>query len=115
MCWREWILTLRSSLITYTAKEFVYVIIFSPTASPRAAGSRRCGHEEGALLLPRTKPSSARRPWYKLCAGNTSTSPASPWLGLCLSPTAGACLELPGTTAGTPSTPHPVGRVLFHQ
>lgn len=84
MCWRERILTLRSSLITYTAKEFVYVIIFRLTASPRAAGSRRCGHEEGALLLllPHTKPSSAPRPWYKLCAGNTCTSPASPWPGL---------------------------------
>jgi len=37
MCWRERFLPLRSSLITYTGKEFVYVIIFSLTASLKAA------------------------------------------------------------------------------
>lgn len=36
MCWRERFLTLRSSLITYAGKGFVYVIIFSLTASPKA-------------------------------------------------------------------------------
>lgn len=36
MRWREQFLTLRSSLITYAGKGFVYVIIFSLTASPQA-------------------------------------------------------------------------------
>lgn len=36
MCWRERFLTLHSSLITYAGKGFVYVIIFSLTASPKA-------------------------------------------------------------------------------
>lgn len=111
MCWRERILTSRSSLVTYTAKEFVYVIILSLTASPRAAGFWHCGHQEGALLLPHTKPSSALKPWYKLRAENTS--PANPWLGLCLLPT-GASLEL-SDSRSTPSTPDPGGRVLLQQ
>lgn len=81
MCWRERILTLRSSLITYTVKEFVYVIIFSLTASPRAAGFRRCGNEEGALLLPRTKPSSAPKPLCSLSVLKTPP-PALPTPGL---------------------------------
>lgn len=38
---------------------------------------------------------SGTKLWYQLRAGNTSsTSPANPWLGLCLLPTAGASLEL---------------------
>lgn len=80
MCWWERILTLRSSLITYTAEEFVYVIIFSLTASPRAAGLRRCENEEGALLLPRTKPSSAPKPLYSLSVLKTPALP-TPGLG----------------------------------
>lgn len=81
MCSRERILTSRSSLITYTAEEFVYAIIFSLTASPRAAAFQRCGHEEGALLLPRTKPSSAPKPWYKLCAETPPPALPTPGLG----------------------------------
>lgn len=81
MCWRERILTLRSSLITYTAEEFVYVIIFSLTASPRAAGLRCCENEEGALLLPHTKPSSAPKPLYSLSMLKTPP-PALPTPGL---------------------------------
>lgn len=78
MCWRERFLTLRSSLITYTGKEFVYVIIFSPTASPKAATipcclpapqpsatlpgemSPRDGHEE-RCSAPATGPAPAPR------------------------------------------------------
>lgn len=75
MCWRERFLTLRSSLITYTRKEFVYVIIFSLTASPKAAmiqvlsaglpsplprspakRAPRARTRKGALLLPPGQP-----------------------------------------------------------
>lgn len=101
MCWRERFLTLSSSLITYTGKEFVYVIIFSLTASLNAAMIQCCcqppsppprfpvkrapgtGTRKDAPLLPpgqhqpRTKPGSARKPLCKLCAENTSTGLSS--------------------------------------
>lgn len=81
MCWRERFLTLCSSLITYTRKEFVYVIIFSLTASPKAAmiqvlsagrpsplprslakQAPRARTRKGALLCHQASPSPAPNP-----------------------------------------------------
>lgn len=133
MCWRERFLTLRSSLITYTGKEFVYVIIFSLTASPRAAMIQAlpasppspppgspvtqapgAGARKGALLLPpgqpqpRTKPGSARTPLCKLSVPKTPppASAANPQLGLCILPTAGGvpgAAEHPARQPGPPA------------
>lgn len=105
MCWRERILTLHSSLVTYTAKEFVCVIIFSLTASPRAAGFQHCGHEEGALLLPLTKASSAPKPWYKLSVLRTPP-PALPTPGLGFASYLQRGHPWSSRTPGPPPAPH---------
>lgn len=87
MCWREQFLTLRSSLIAYTGKEFVDVIIFSLTASPKAATiqalpddpqpSGRTSPWGGSAPATgpapaHTKPSSTRQPLCKLSMPETS-------------------------------------------
>lgn len=99
MCWREQFLTLCSSLITYTGKEFVYIIIFSLTASPKAAMIQAlpasppspppcspvkrapgAGARKDALLLPpgqlrpHTKPSSACKSLCKLLRAENASA-----------------------------------------
>lgn len=119
MCWRERFLTLCSSLITYTRKEFVYVIIFSLTASPKAAmiqvlsagrprylprslakQAPRARTRKGALLCHQASPSPAPNP--AALASPCANSPCrkclhrpqlqTPQLGLCILPTAGGHL-----------------------
>lgn len=89
MCWRERFLPSRSSLMTYTGKEFVYIIIFSLTASPKAAmiqappaspavRSAWDGRREGCSCHRASpKPSGAHKP---LCKPSVpQPPPASAW------------------------------------
>lgn len=102
MCRREPILPLRPSLGTYTAKEFVYVIIFSLTASLRAAGFWRWEDEEGALLQTQQCPQA----WCKLSV-LTTPPPALP--------TPAWALTYSGGIPGAPPAPQGRGCVLLHQ
>lgn len=127
MCWRERFLTLRSSLITYTGKEFVYVIIFSisescddssaarqpPSPAPRSP-AKGCS-------APATGPAPAPRQTRQLpspCANSLSRKRLRwpqmqpPLLGLRILPMVGGhprSRRAPYLAAGT--TSHPVGRV----
>lgn len=144
MCWRERFLTLRSSLITYTGKEFVYGIIFSLTASPKAAAIQalpaslpsppprspvkrtppRAGTRKGALLLPpgqprpRTKAGSAREPLCKLSVPK-KPPPASaanpPAQALHLTHGRGHPWSRRAPCPAAGTTLHPAGRILLRQ
>lgn len=113
MCWREQFLPLRSSLMTYTGKEFVYIIIFSLTASPKAAmiqappasptvKSAWDGLREGcschwASPSPAPNPAALTSP----CANPLCPNHHRPQLGLCVLPTAGASLGPWGALPGS--------------
>lgn len=104
MCWRERFLPLCSSLITYTGKEFVYIIIFSLTASPKAAMIQALpasptaepawgGHREGCSCH-RASPGPAPNPaaLTSPCANPLRPEHHRPQLVLCILPMAGASL-----------------------
>lgn len=131
MCWRERFLTLRSSLITYTDKEFVYVIIFSLTASLKAAmiqalpasppALRRAprqneppGRARGRVLCSCHRASPGPAPNPAALASPCANSPCqkhlrqpqlqTSQLGLCTLPTAGG---IPGATERPARQPGP--------
>lgn len=132
MCWRERFLTLRSSLITYTGKEFVYGIIFSLTASPKAAAIqalpaslpsplprspvKRTPRERarGRVLCSCHRASAGPAPNPAALASPCANSPCqkrlrrpqlqTPRLGLCISPMAGG---IPGAAERPAQRPGP--------